>query len=313
MGKLARPSVIGRAHGALVAINGDFGLLTIPDPPVPDGRDPDGPGRAEPGRASRSPTTETAAFVGPPPAGRRRAPRDGERRLPRSRGGTHIVPRTARSRRSRGTGEASIGLPTTGARRGSTRTGRWDGRRSRPECSRRYTVDVVRCVSRPGGSAPEGRARVEALGPGADTIEAMPPRRSRPPLLVDRVAEGARRGRWHAAASSTAADPSPRGAGRRGPCRRNPRTGIGVTSDGRLLLVVVDGRSRRSDIGADPATVRPHLPRPRSRRGREPRRRRQLRDVDQGPRDRELALRPRASGRRERGDGPARSDAGRNR
>jgi len=29
-------------------------------------------------------------------------------------------------------------------------------------------------------------------------------------------------------------------------CRRNPRTGIGVTGDGRLLLVVVDGRSRRS-------------------------------------------------------------------
>jgi hypothetical protein len=29
-------------------------------------------------------------------------------------------------------------------------------------------------------------------------------------------------------------------------CRRNPRTGIGVTSSGKLLLVTVDGRSRRS-------------------------------------------------------------------
>jgi exopolysaccharide biosynthesis protein len=33
-------------------------------------------------------------------------------------------------------------------------------------------------------------------------------------------------------------------------CRANPRTGLGVTATGRILLVVVDGRQSRWSVGA---------------------------------------------------------------
>ena len=33
-------------------------------------------------------------------------------------------------------------------------------------------------------------------------------------------------------------------------CGRNPRTGVGVTADGKILLVVVDGRQPKWSVGA---------------------------------------------------------------
>ena len=136
--------------------DGDLGLLRVPDPPVPDGRDPDGPGRAE------------------------RDELRGRRRLDRG------VRRAAASGRGRALETGNVGFPVSGwnshrpAEDGSAAFTRYGGGIHRPPdsgcaarldadgplgwaaleagVSRRYTVDVVRCVSPPrrwdlGGSS----------------------------------------------------------------------------------------------------------------------------------------------------------------
>jgi hypothetical protein len=244
MGRFARPSVIGRAHGALVAINADFGSLHgFPIHPFQmDG--------ALMGRGVQNGTSfavthdETAAFVGPPrPAAdglletgnvgftvsgwNSHRPADGAiAAFTRYGGSIHRPPDNGCAARLDADGPLGWAALEAGV-------------------SRRYTVDVVRCVSPPRrvGSR-EVVLASRRWGHGADTIEAMQP--------GDRVRLSWSVG-WPRALDAVGGMPRLVDDGRSvAPrcrssfCRRNPRTGIGVTSDGRLLLVVVDGRSRRS-------------------------------------------------------------------
>ena len=244
MGRFARPSVIGRAHGALVAINGDFGLLDgYPIHPfLMDG--------TLMGRGVQNGTSfavahdETAAFVGPPrPAvdglletgnvgfpvsgWNSHRPADGAiAAFTRYGGGIHRPPDNGCAARLDADGPLGWAALEAGV-------------------SRRYTVDVVRCVSPPRrvGSR-EVVLASRRWGPGADTIEAMQP--------GDRVRLSWSVG-WPRVLDSVGGMPRLVDDGRSvAPrcrssfCGRHPRTGIGVTGDGKLLLVVVDGRSRRS-------------------------------------------------------------------
>ena len=186
----------------------------VSDPPVPDGRDPDGPGRAERdelrGRPRRDRGIRRAAAIRSSTGSSRRGTS-----AFRSPGGTHIVPRTARSRRSRGTGEASTGLPTTGARRGSMRTGRWVGRRSKQGCPGATRSTSSDASLRPGGWD-LGRSCSRR---GAGGLAPTRSRRCNPAIASASPGRSGGRGcstRSAAChASSTTAGPSPRDAGRR--------------------------------------------------------------------------------------------------
>jgi len=244
MGLFSRPSVIGRAHGALVAINADFGSRHgFPIHPfLMDG--------TLMGRGVQNGTSfavshdETAAFVGPPrPAidgllatgnvgfsvsgWNSHRPADGAiAAFTRYGGGIHRPPDNGCAVRLQADGPLGWAALEAGV-------------------SRRYTVDVVRCVSPPRrvGSR-EVVLASKRWGQGADAIEAMQPgdrvRLSWSigwPRVLDAVG-----GMPRLVDDGTSVAPRCRSSF----CRRHPRTGIGVTSDGRRLLVVVDGRSRRS-------------------------------------------------------------------
>jgi hypothetical protein len=244
MGSFSRPSAIGRAHGALIAINGDFGLLHG-HPVHPFLMDGNLMGRGvQNGTSFAVAHDETAAFVGPPrPAvdglletggvgfpvsgWNSHRPADGAiAAFSRYGGGIHRPPRKGCAARLTADGPLGWAALEAGV-------------------SRRYTVDVVRCVSPPRrmGSR-EVVLASRRWGQGADTIEAMRP--------GDRVRLSWSVG-WPRVLDSVGGMPRLVDDGRSvAPmcgssfCRRHPRTGIGVTGDGSVLLVVVDGRSRRS-------------------------------------------------------------------
>ncbi len=244
MGRFARPSVIGRAHGALVAINADFGSLHG-FPIHPFQMDGHLMGRGVQNGTSFAVThDETAAFVGPPrpavagflDAGdvgftidgwNSHRPADGAiAAFTRYGGGIHRPPDAGCAVRLDADGPLGWAALEAGV-------------------SRHYTVDVVRCASPPRrmGSR-EVVLASRRWGEGADAIEAMQP--------GDRVRLSWSVG-WPKVLDSVGGMPRLVDDGRSvAPrcrssfCRRNPRTGIGVTSGGTLLLVVVDGRSRRS-------------------------------------------------------------------
>ncbi|MGZ8602723.1 MAG: phosphodiester glycosidase family protein [Actinomycetota bacterium] len=244
MGSFSRPSAIGRAHGAVIAINGDFGLLDgYPVHPfMMDG--------LLMGRGVQNGTSfavahdETTAFVGPPhpvvdgllEAGNvgfpvsgwnsHRPAEEGIAAFTRYGGSIHRPPDSGCAARLDADGPLGWAALEAGV-------------------SRRYTVDVVRCVSPPRRVEPRGVVLASRRwGEGADAIEAMQPgdrvRLSWSvgwPRVLDTIG-----GMPHLVDEGASVAPRCRVSF----CRRHPRTGIGVTSDGTLLLVVVDGRSRRS-------------------------------------------------------------------
>ena len=244
MGTYSRPSDIGQANGALAAINGDFGLNSG-HPLHPFQMDGSLMGRGiQNGANFAISQDEAASFLGP------------DRLLIR---GAHVTSASPFK-----LAEWNSGKPSVGEVVGYTRYGgrveppadnacsarlvpdgalRWGKRGT--GVARRYTVDVRRC--QPAAIKAKRRTVVLASrrkGAGAATIKAMKPGDSvrlswsfgwphvmdsigGMPQLVDGGVNVARScGSYF--------------------CDRNPRTGVGVTADGTVLLVVVDGRSQDS-------------------------------------------------------------------
>lgn len=244
MGKYSRPSDIGSSHGALVAINGDFGLNSG-HPLHPFLMDGSLMGRGiQNGANFAIAQDESASFIG------------SDRLMLR---GAHIT-----TSASFELAEWNSGKPALGEIVGFTRYGgrveptpgnacsarlkpygamRWDKRGT--GVSRRYTVDVRKC--QPAPLAAKRRTVVLASrrkGTGATIIKGMDP--------GDKVRLSSSFG-WTHVMDSIGGMPQIVDGGVNVArscasyfCDRNPRTGVGVMADGTVLLVVVDGRSRDS-------------------------------------------------------------------
>jgi hypothetical protein len=244
MGSFSRPSKIGRARRALVAINGDFGLLSG-HPLHPFAVDGSLMGRgAQRGVSFALTQDETASYLGQERleidgkdvttsalfelgGWNSGAPDLGELAGYTSYGGrVEPVP---------GHGCAARLLPDGGSR--------WNDRGD--GVARHYTVGALRC----GGEPLPAKRRSVVLasrrwGAGATTLMGM----SRGDSIRLSWSFG-----WTHVMDSIGGMPqivddgsnvATRCAARF--CRRHPRTGVGVTADGTVLLVVVDGRSERS-------------------------------------------------------------------
>ena len=172
-------------------------------------------------------------------------PPTGPTRAWTSRAGTRAVRAATRSLPSPGTAVTCIRRRRTGARFASSPTvpPTWSAaaRRSRATMTS-ADVDAARrperCHRAGSCSLPGGGVRAGARSPVC---------RSAPP--------SSSRGRWAVPHALDAIGGAPRlvrqGASvaprcRSAFCLRHPRTGVGVTAEGTVLLVVVDGRSRRS-------------------------------------------------------------------
>lgn len=244
MGRYSRPSRIGRAHRALVAINGDFGLRSGRPihPFLMDGtlmtRG------AQTGASFAVTSDEDAGFVDrrrPSVSGLHLASsrafavtrwnsgdpgRDEIAAYTRYGGDIEAPPRDACAARLRPDG------PLRWARRGVG-------------VSQRYVVEAGLCRWKPIEIEPKTIVLAsKRWGDGADTIEAMRWR--------DAVKLRWSSGRRHVADSiggmPDLVDGGINVARRCGArlCQRHPRTGVGFRRDGDVLLVVVDGRSRVS-------------------------------------------------------------------
>ena len=244
MGRFSRPSEIGRARRALVAINGDFGLLSG-HPLHPFAMDGSLMGRGVQRGVSFALTQEeTASYLGPEPL---------------AVDGKDVT-----------TGVLfeldgwNSGKPDLGALAGYTRYGgrvepvpgsgcavrllpdgamRWNDRGD--GVSRHYTVGARRCGEEP---LPARRRTVvlasRRWGAGATTVMGL----TRGDTIRLSWSFG-----WTHVMDSIGGMPQIVDDGSnvavRCParfCRRHPRTGVGVTAGGTVLLVVVDGRSERS-------------------------------------------------------------------
>ena len=245
MGSFSRPSVIGRAHGALIAINGDFGLLEgYPIHPfLMDG--------TLMGRGVQNGTSfavahdETTAFVGPPHPVVDGLLETGNVGFPVSGWNSHRPLRMG-SRRSRGTGEASTGLPTAGARRGSMRTGRWGGPRSRQGCRGATRSTSSDASLRRGGWDLGGSCSRRGAGGKGPTRS----RRCSPAIAsASRGRSGGRGCSTRSAAchgSSTTAGPLLRGAGRRSAGANHERASGSRATAGCCSSSSTAGRGGRS-------------------------------------------------------------------
>ena len=244
MGTFSRPSEIGRARRALVAINGDFGLLSG-RPLHPFAMDGSLMGRgAQRGVSFALSRDESASYLGP-----ERLEIDGKDlttsalfELAGWNSGTPDLGELAgytsyggRVEPVPGHGCAARLLPEGGMR--------WNDRGD--GVSRRYTVGARRCGEEP---LPARRRSVvlasRRWGAGATTLMDM----SRGDSIRLSWSFG-----WTHVMDSIGGMPqivddgsnvATRCAARF--CRRHPRTGVGVTADGTVVLVVVDGRSERS-------------------------------------------------------------------
>ncbi|HEX7247053.1 MAG TPA: phosphodiester glycosidase family protein [Actinomycetota bacterium] len=244
MGAFSRPSEIGRARRALVAINGDFGLLSG-HPLHPFAMDGSLMGRgAQRGVSFALTHDEAASYLGPEPlaidgkdvtsgalfelAGWNSGKPDPGELAAYTRYGGRVEPVP-------GYGCAARLLPDGEMR--------WNG--SGDGISRLYTVGARRCGEEP---LPAKRRSVvlaaRRWGVGATTLTEM----SRGDTIRLSWSFG-----WRHVMDSIGGMPQVvddgsnvgvRCAARF--CRRHPRTGVGVTADGSVLLVVVDGRSERS-------------------------------------------------------------------
>lgn len=244
MGAYSRPSDIGASHGALVAINGDFGLNSG-HPLHPFAMDGALMGRGIQNGANFAVAQDgSASFIGP------------DRLMLR---GAHVT-----AGRSFKLAEWNSGKPAPGEIVAFTRYGgrierppgnacaarlkpagamRWDKRGT--GVARSYTVEVRKC--RPAALAAKRRTVVLASrrrGQGATTIKGLRP--------SDKVRLSWAFG-WPHVMDSIGGMPQIVDGGVNVArncasyfCDRNPRTGVGVMADGTVLLVVVDGRSRNS-------------------------------------------------------------------
>jgi hypothetical protein len=244
MGAYSRPSDIGRARGALVAINGDFGLNSG-HPLHPFAMDGSLMGRGIQNGANFAVAQDgSASFTGPDQLMLR---------------GAHI-----RASNPFDIAEWNSGKPAPGEIVAFTRYGgrvepapgnacsaqlkpdgamRWDKRGT--GVTRRYVVDKRKC--QPAALAARRRTVVlvsNRKGTGATTIKGM--------ALGDRVRLSWSFG-WTHVMDSIGGMPHivDGGVNVAGDCAsyfcdRNPRTGVGVMADGTVLLVVVDGRSANS-------------------------------------------------------------------
>ena len=244
MGTFSRPSEIGRGRRALVAINGDFGLLSG-HPLHPFAMDGSLMGRgAQRGVSFALTQDETASYLGP-------------ERLEIE--GNNVTTSTLFELAGWNSGMPDLGelagytsyggrvAPVPGhgcaARLLSDGGMRWNDRGD--GVSRHYTVGARRCGEEP---LPAKRRSVvlasRRWGAGATTLMGM----SRGDSIRLSWSFG-----WTHVMDSIGGMPqivddgnnvATRCAARF--CRRHPRTGVGVTADGTVLLVVVDGRSDRS-------------------------------------------------------------------
>lgn len=244
MGSFARPSVIARAHGALVAINGDFGLLR--GMPLHAFQvDGASMGRGiQAGIGFAMSQDESSSFIDP---GRLEI----EGRHPESgatfpvHGWNSVPPEPHGLAGFTPYGGVIRRPPMRGCAVRLVRADRLAWAPLGVGITRTFEVERYRCGER--------RMRVDpatvvlasrSWGRGSDVLQAMTPGdRVRLtwsfgwPYVAD-VIGGVPR-----LVDDGTAIPSRCGASL---CRRHPRTGIGVTGDGSLLFVVVDGRSRRS-------------------------------------------------------------------
>jgi len=243
-GSFARPSSIGRAHRALVAINGDFGLLRglpvhafqVDGSLVTRG--------IHTGTSFAMRQDETTSFIDTTRLAieARHAETDaavgiaGWNSKPPGRFTVAgYTPVGGDVRRPPTTGCAVRLAPDSGATWGPSGIG----------ISKRYQAVAQRC----GAKHMRVDARTVVLasrrwGAGSDALTAMEP--------GDRVRLTWSFG-WPRVADSMGGVPRLVEDGtiaaskcRSAFCRRHPRTGIGVTEDGTVVLMVVDGRSRRS-------------------------------------------------------------------
>ena len=244
MGRFSRPSEIGMSLDAVVAINGDFGLRSG-HPLHPFLLDGSLMGRGiQNGANFAIASDETASFIGPDRLAIRAQHAAMARRtllaewnsgrpgrgeivgFTRYGGTVEPVPGNACSTRLRADGPMRWGKLGAGI-------------------ARRYTVEVRRC--RAAALAATRRSVVLSArrqGAGATAIKAMAP--------GDRVTLSWSFG-WPHVMDSIGGMPQLVDGGLNVArtcgsyfCDRNPRTGVGVTADGTVLLVVVDGRSRDS-------------------------------------------------------------------
>jgi Phosphodiester glycosidase len=244
MGSFARPSSIGRARDALVAINGDFGTL-LGMPVHMFQMDGSLMGRGiQVGANFAMSQDETSSFLGPPqPAIEGRLAAEGV---------TFPVGEwnSAAPERDEIAGFTAYGgkvrrPPVGGCAVRLVRDDALAWSPGRHGTTRRFEVQVRRCRDR--------RMRVDPAtvvlasrtwGAGSDLLESMTP--------GDRVRLSWSLG-WPSVTDSMGGVPrlvetGVAVASRCGSslCRRHPRTGIGVTGDGTVMFVVVDGRSKRS-------------------------------------------------------------------
>jgi hypothetical protein len=132
-------------------------------------------------------------------------------------------------------------LPSSGYRWGPTRRG----------VVRDYTVDVMRCQGDPVSASGGVVLSADRDGPAADQVRAMNP--GGVVTLTWDIDD------WVGVGDVVGGAPQLLASGRVVTddncgtyfCSRNPRSGIGYTEDGKILLVVVDGRSS-SSIGVTP-------------------------------------------------------------
>ena len=244
MGRFSRPSEIGKSLGAVVAINGDFGLRSG-HPLHPFLLDGSLMGRGiQNGANFAIANDETASFIGPDRLAIRASHAAMARRTPlaewnsgrpargeivaytRYGGSVEPVPGNACSARLRPDGPMRWGKLGVGI-------------------ARRYTVDVRRCRAAATGATRRSIVlSARRQGTGAAAIKTMAP--------GDRVTLSWSFG-WTHVMDSIGGMPQLVDGGVNVArtcgsyfCDRNPRTGVGVTADGTVLLVVVDGRSRDS-------------------------------------------------------------------
>jgi hypothetical protein len=244
MGTFSRPSVIGRGHEAVVAINGDFGLLRgLPVHPFLM----DGSLMSlglQSGMSFSMSSNEGSSFLGPPRLAADVAAdaADIKADLAEWNSGRPSGGQIAAFTRY---GGDVISPPSNGCSVRLVPDGPADVVLGGEAVARDYVVGGRRCGRSVRSVPPNGVALASRRwGKGADALTGLP--------IGASVELSWSAGHPHVLDAIGGAPRLVREGGSVAPacrsrfCRRHPRTGVGVTSEGTVLLVVVDGRSRRS-------------------------------------------------------------------
>lgn len=244
MGTFSRPSVIGRGHEAVVAVNGDFGLLRgFPVHPFLM----DGSLMSlglQSGMSFSMSSDERSSFVGPPRLAAHVDADAGDASADLAEWNSGRPSGSEIAAFTRYGGDV-IAPPSNGCSVRLVPDGPADVVQGGEEVSRDYVVGGRRCGRAPRAVPPSGVVLASRRwGSGAGTLTGLSIGASVElswsagrPHVLDAIGGAPRLVREGASVAR---------ACRSLFCRRHPRTGVGVTEEGTVLLVVVDGRSRRS-------------------------------------------------------------------